>query len=167
MDEDLSRTPARSRDVQRRRQIESCLDACHGSCVLREAWAADLVESALLHFDGERYRMMAWVVMPNHVHALFEPLARSKVAEIVESWKKFTSRRINAQLPAGSAALQSGTGPQRLWQREYWDRYIRDERHLHETIEYIHSNPVTAGLVTDAEVWRWSSASLMNSSDRG
>jgi REP element-mobilizing transposase RayT len=43
--------------------------------------------------------------------------------------------------------------------REYWDRYIRDEKHLTATLHYIHQNPVSAGLVDQAEDWPWSSAS--------
>jgi putative transposase len=42
--------------------------------------------------------------------------------------------------------------------RDYWDRYIRDERHLVAVIKYIHENPVTAGLCTTARDWPWSSA---------
>jgi len=52
-------------DSETRERIEACLDAGHGSCSLRDARVARVVEEAFLHFDGERYRLLAWVVMPN------------------------------------------------------------------------------------------------------
>jgi REP element-mobilizing transposase RayT len=78
------------------------------------------------------------------------------MARIVSSWKSFTGRRLSSLLPAspGSNAVH------RIWYREYWDRFIRDERHLLAAREYIHNNPVKAGLVRRPEEWEWSSARL-------
>jgi REP element-mobilizing transposase RayT len=90
--------------------------------------------------------------MPNHVHVLFQPMNGWTVAKIVASWKKFTARRICDGL------RDHGKGIAPVWHREYWDRYIRDQRHFQRTILYIHANPVKAGLVARAENWRWSSA---------
>ena len=45
-----------------------------------------------------------------------------------------------------------------IWQKEYWDRFIRDHNHFIKAVEYIHQNPVKAGLVKNAEEWSWSSA---------
>ena len=71
------------------------------------------------------------------------------------SWKKFTARGIC------DYRRSSGDGPcGPVWHREYWDRYIRDRGHFEKTVEYIHLNPVKAGLVGSAEQWRWSSAYL-------
>jgi type I restriction enzyme R subunit/putative DNA methylase len=110
-------------------------------------------EGSLLAFDSERYRLLAWVVMPNHVHVLFQPINGWTVAKIVASWKKFTARKICEYRRNGAA----GAGHP-VWHREYWDRYIRDQNHLAQAIEYIHLNPVKAGLVATLETWRWSSA---------
>lgn len=107
-----------------------------------------MVQSVLLYFDSRRYRLLAWIVMPNHVHALFQPQDGWTVAEIVASWKKFTSREIGRLVKARAS----------VWHREYWDRYIRDRRHFDQTLRYIHLNPVKAGLVPKPEDWRWSSA---------
>ncbi len=80
---------------------------------MREPRIADMVQESLLSFDAQRYRLLAWVVMPNHVHVLFEPINIWSVAKIVASWKKFTARKIcdmiasfpgNANLPIGSVA---------------------------------------------------------------
>ena len=60
------------RDTERRRRMEALIDAGHGSCLLREPRHAQLVQTSLLAFDSTRYRLLAWVVMPNHVHVLFQ-----------------------------------------------------------------------------------------------
>jgi type I restriction enzyme R subunit/putative DNA methylase len=107
----------------------------------------------LLIFDLQRYRLLAWVVMPNHVHVLFQPVAGWTIAKIVASWKKFTAHKICDDRRDGGDGTD---GP--VWHREYWDRYIRDQRHFEQVVEYVHLNPVNAGLVDRAENWKWSSA---------
>lgn len=146
---DLHRLPPDQRATTLRRRLEAWIDTGHGSCLLREPAAAELVEAALLAFDAVRYRLLAWVVMPNHVHVLVQPCEGWPLGGIVSSWKSFTGRR----LPSRSA-----TGAKSVWQREYWDRFVRDEAHLVWVRAYIHQNPVKAGLVPTAEAWRWSSA---------
>ena len=69
------------------------------------------------------------------------------------AWKKFTARKICDDL---RDRMEGPLAP--VWHREYWDRFIRDQRHFEQTVEYIHLNPVKAGLVITAEKWRWSSA---------
>ncbi|MCK6491288.1 MAG: transposase, partial [Planctomycetes bacterium] len=127
----------------RHRRVEVLLDAGWGSCRLRQDAAAIAVGDALAHGDGRSYDLLAWVVMPNHVHALIRQHPGGVLASIVRSWKVVSAKRL---------------GGGRLWQRDYWDRYIRDERHFQRCIAYIHANPVQAGLVASAERWRWSSA---------
>ena len=186
MEEELRKLPASRQDVERRKRIEEWIDAGHGSCVLREPAIAAMVQNGLHLFHGERYRLVAWVIMPNHVHVLFQPINGWTVAKIVATWKKFTARRIsrhrqtlrNANLPIGEsndlAKGKTGTterkqedanpeigvpeSSERVWHREYWDRYMRDEEHFRQAVAYIHNNPVKAGLVARAEDWPWSSA---------
>jgi len=178
LDAELKFLPADKRDAERRKRVDAWIDAGNGSCVLRKPAFAQMVQTSLLTFDSQRYHLLAWVVMPNHVHALFEPMKGWTVAKIVASWKKFTARKICDDL-ARDATLCSiprsqrdesligagvGTPISRLaasspvWHREYWDRYIRDRDHLAQVIEYIHLNPVKAGLVAKPEDWPWSSA---------
>ena len=141
----------------------------YGSCVLREPVIAEMVQKSFLHFDGERYRLFAWVVMPNHVHVLFQPLAEWSVSKIVASWKSFTGRRIAEFVRARGEGSREGRSHEglyqagvwqadRIWHREYWDRFIRNQRHFEIVVHYIHENPVRAGLVAKAEDWLWSSA---------
>ena len=142
------RCAATSDRTEVRQRYEAYLDAGHGSCLLREPACAEVVQSALLHFDAERYRLLAWCVMPNHVHVIIEPLPGHGLAKILQSWKRHTAQQINRRLGL--------SGP--LWRREYWDRFIRDERHFAAAVAYIDANPVKAGLVAQAGEWAWSSA---------
>ncbi len=154
MDVELRLLPAEKREVEHRKRLEDWIDAGHGCCVLRHVSTAQMVQNTLLSCDGQRYRMLAWVVMPNHVHALLEPMHGWTIAKIVASWKKFTARKICD----GWRECQAAGPGAPVWRREYWDRYIRDERHFLRTVEYIHLNPVKAGLAERTENWRWSSA---------
>jgi REP element-mobilizing transposase RayT len=164
---ELKMLPAEKRELERRRRAEAWIDAGHGSCILRKPRIADIVQGSLLTFDAQRYRLLAWVVMPNHVHVLFEPMDGWTVAKIVASWKKFTARRIGDYLrdegETGTAEEKNanreiGVPRRPIWHREYWDRYIRNEGHLRRAVEYIHMNPVKAGLASSPQCWRWSSA---------
>ncbi len=135
-------------DPERLHRIERWLDRGHGACWLRRPQIGALVEQALLHFDGERYRLLAWVVMPNHLHCLIETFPGHALADVVQAWKSFTATRANRLLG------RSGS----FWHRDYFDRYIRDEAHLAAVVRYIEHNPVKAGLVARAEGWPFGSA---------
>jgi len=126
--------------------FDSALDRGLGGCVLRDPRCARAVQEALLHGDVERYRLLAWCVMPNHVHVVVEQVA--DLPGTVRRWKTWSARSINARLG------QSG----RVWRREYFDRYARTEVQLANMIYYVEQNPVAAGLVSSPELWPWSSA---------
>ncbi|MGC1679697.1 MAG: transposase [Candidatus Binataceae bacterium] len=153
LEAEMKALPAGKRDAERRKRLDAWIDAGHGSCILRSASVAAMVQSSLLSFDSLRYRLLAWVVMPNHVHALFQPIDGWTVAKIVAAWKKFTARKI-----CDARRDRGGELGAPVWHREYWDRYIRNQRHLEQVIEYIHLNPVKAAIAATAESWRWSSA---------
>lgn len=90
------------------------LDQGLGACWLRRPEIASLVQDALLHFDGERYRLLAWCLMPNHVHVVIEMLANHSLSKVLLSWKPFTARRANERLRR--------TGP--FWHADYFDRFM-------------------------------------------
>lgn len=96
-------------------RFEALLDDCHGYCCLRDPSIAKIVNDAFLHFDGDQYNLDAFVVMPNHVHVLFQAAEGYRMENIIHSWKRFTAREINKVLGRTGA----------LWQTEYWDRLIR------------------------------------------
>ena len=91
---------------------------------------------------------MAWVVMPNHVHVLVEQLAGFRLADVVRAWKSVTAKKIN------KSRKSSGV----VWAREYHDRFIRGNGHIHSAVSYTENNPVKAGLVKHHEDWQYSSA---------
>ncbi len=150
--EEIARDTSLLRDWERheelRDRIQRFEDAGHGRCHLRRPEIAALVRTALLHFDGGRYNLIAWCVMPNHVHVLLRQLDRTALSQIVGSWKNWTARRANRILGRQGA----------FWMRDYHDREIRSPRHRAFTYRYIEMNPVMAGLCRKAEDWPWRSA---------
>jgi REP element-mobilizing transposase RayT len=157
-------------DEKRRAAIEAYLDSGYGSCVLREPDNARAVVDSWRHADGDEYQLHAWVVMLNHVHVLVEPLSAQTIGDIVGAWKSVSARKIlrcRTATAAGrlySDATGGGRGPieahqkRHVWQFDYYDRFIRSERHYRAAVDYIHQNPVKAGLIGKAEDWPWSSA---------
>lgn len=135
-------------DVAHQRRIAAALDAGYGECLLRHPEIADVVERALLHAAGTRYELFAWVIMPNHVHGLIRQPEESRLSDVVHGWKSWTAKEINR--------VRGASGP--VWQREYFDRYMRNERHFFATVAYIEANPVAAGLAKAPEEWRFGSA---------
>ena len=118
------------------------LDLCRGSCVLRDPANTALVHDALLHFHGDRVWVGDFVVMPNHVHAILQPCGGHELEDLLESVKKFTSRRIRESLRETEAALSRAS----LWQPESYDRIIRDLEELGAYRRYIARNPLKANL---------------------
>ncbi|HSP64322.1 MAG TPA: transposase [Pyrinomonadaceae bacterium] len=131
-----------------RRRVEAYLDQGHGSCYLKESRVAKVVQDALLFHDLTKYRLAAWCVMPDHVHMLCTPCIGHSLAEIAHSLKSFTSKEANKIINRKG----------RFWQKEYFDRYIRNARHYAKVVWYIENNPVKARLYDKAEDRPFSSA---------
>src|SRR5436305_4043426 len=135
-------------DIARRRNaVDIALDRSTSGGILRRPEAAALVENTIRHFDEQRYRLLAWCVMPNHVHVVLEQLEGWNLGQTVRSWKLFTTRALNELNGAG--------GP--VWAPDYFDRFMRDEDHLGQTIAYVEANPMKAGFVHTPEEWHFSS----------
>ncbi len=132
---------------QKIEKMQEYLDAGFGNCILRNPILASIVVDSILEYAAGRYEIHAWCVMPNHVHALIKTTEFS-LSSIIRSWKSYTANKINKTIGK----------QQNIWQREYFDRYIRDDKHFIDTINYIEDNPVKAGLVKQKDEWEWSSA---------
>jgi REP element-mobilizing transposase RayT len=128
--------------------IDAYLDDGTHETFLRLAEIAGLIEENLLRFDDMKYKLHAWVVMPNHVHVLFTPINGHKLSSIMHSIKSYTANRANQLLQRSDV----------FWATEYFDRYIRDGKHFSNTVAYIHNNPVKARLCRTAADWPFSSA---------
>ena len=120
---------ADERDARVRRWINRELDAGHGECVLRPADACGDVLDCLRHFDAVRYHLFAAVVMPNHVHAILRPLTHP-LEDLLNGIKAASAARILRLL---------GRRPP-LWQRESFDRIVRDAEHLWRVVQYLARN---------------------------
>lgn len=145
---ELERKGVEDIEFETRKQIERFLDQGHGECFLRNEQVAQMVADALNFHADKKYKLTAWVVMPNHIHFLAVPLENASLAEITHSIKSFTANRANKILNRTGA----------FWQRESFDRFIRNHEHFIKTIDYIENNPVKAGLCEDYRDWKFSSA---------
>ena len=125
------------------KNFEDFLDAGYGECLLKNPKVAEIVKESLEYFDGERYKLHAWCIMPNHVHVIVEPVAGFQLSEIIHSWKSFSAHQINKILNRQG----------KLWQHEPYDHIIRSETEYWEQIEYVWNNPVKGG-VDDCPRWR-------------
>jgi REP element-mobilizing transposase RayT len=137
-------------EEDRFKRLDGLIDRGRGICVLKRAEIATLVESALLFFDGDRYRLLAWAIMPNHVHIMIEQIDGFALSGVVHSWKSFTAKEINR--------LRGTSGS--VWAPDYHDRFIRNAEHYEHAVHYIEQNPVKAGLVLRAQNWPFSSARI-------
>jgi 1-hydroxy-2-methyl-2-(E)-butenyl 4-diphosphate synthase len=121
--------------------IEITLNQGHGSCLFNDDQNAKLIADALHHFNGSRYDLLAWCIMPNHVHVLVKLAQDEELEKILHSWKSFTSNEINKR---------SGTSGS-IWQKESYDHLIRDGKDFRNQIDYVLNNPTKAGFSN----WQW------------
>jgi len=128
------------------KKIEAYLDSGAGACFLSDPRVAEVVAAALGRFDGEQYRLLAWCVMPNHVHVVFRALGQNALPNILHSWKSFTANQANALLRRRGV----------FWQREYYDRWLRNPAAVDRAVRYVLENPAKAGLKN----WKWVRARL-------
>lgn len=104
-----------------------------------------LVADSIRHFDGKRYKLLAYVIMDDHVHVLVLPHEEISLEDILHSWKSFTAKRLRRFWKRSSP----------IWQDEYFDRIIRDEAELIEKTEYILGNPSKRWPETQDYLWVW------------
>lgn len=158
------------------RKFENVMDgATSGPLWLREARVAAIVDEALRRRDGKVYRLDAFCVMPNHVHAVFAPLlteqaarqaaeetirrrrpgqaeggkqekAEFALASIMQSLKGWTARACNLALGRDG----------QFWQHESFDHVVRNQAEWERTVRYVVNNPVKAGFVEHWRDWKWS-----------
>jgi type I restriction enzyme R subunit/putative DNA methylase len=148
-------------DRKKRTKLEDYLDRGIGECHLRDPRIAKITEDAMLHFHNERYELLAWCVMPNHVHVLVH-VWQTPLSKMVQSWKRFVATESERRSPTRRVSENDTNTPARRaalrWQREYWDTYMRDEAQEKIAIRYIENNPVKAKLWGAKEQWSFSSA---------
>ena len=134
--------PKQRRNFERQnsRRLFTELDQCHGCCLFKTPEARSILQTSMLHHDGQHYQSGDFVIMPNHVHWIVQPLENSKLWKSMQSIKRFVSTQLTKK------GLHSG----RLWQSESYDHLIRDRNELARIRKYIANNPKKAGLKESA-----------------
>lgn len=111
---------------------------------------AQLVADSLRYRDGQVYRLVAFCIMPNHLHLVIVPLPKEdglfhSLTAVMHSLKRYTARQANLLLGREGA----------FWQQESYDHVVRDQAEARRIIEYVLNNPVKAGLAQGWEDWPW------------
>ncbi len=148
-EEEKVRNESFEEEERLRQLIDQYEDAGFGECFLQDSRVASIVENTLKYFDNQRYTLLRWCIMPNHVHVLIDINTRWSLSSIVNSWKSFTAHESNRILGRNG----------QFWMTEYYDRYIRTPEHVMKTVLYIDYNPVKAGLCKTPMEWEWSTKS--------
>jgi REP element-mobilizing transposase RayT len=121
-----------------------------GGLWLSDPRVARIIKDSLHFYDGQRYRLDAYCIMPNHVHVVFKPLSDPEgsvysLSTIMHSIKRYTAREANKLLDREG----------QFWQHESYDHVIRDDAELQQIVRYVIYNPVSAGLVDHWDDWVW------------
>ncbi|MBI2430180.1 MAG: transposase [Ignavibacteriales bacterium] len=139
------------------RVFDSHLDgSSSGPHWLRTDGIAQITADALQYANGDQYLLIAYCIMPNHVHIILALTGNNgstisamgipyPLTRILHSLKRHTARESNKLLHREGA----------FWQHESYDHIIRDGKELQRTVEYVIGNPVSAGLVKNWEDWKW------------
>jgi REP element-mobilizing transposase RayT len=130
-------------------RVDKYLDAGRGDCWLQRPEIGVVVSDALKHFSNVRYDLPAWVVMPNHVHAVVRPFKDWSLSQVLNSWKGYSGHCANKVL------IRRGCP---FWEHESYDHMTRDDDDRVRCCRYTIMNPVNAGLCRFPEEWKWSSA---------
>lgn len=124
-----------------RQRIERLLDRGFGECLLRRDAYAQIVDDVVRKFDGIRYRLGPWTIMPNHMHNVVRPFRGNTLDQVIGAWKSVSAHVINKRFGRRGS----------LWQEESYDSWLRDENELRRVQLYIVQNPVKAQL----RDWKW------------
>ncbi len=129
---------------------DALLDSGTGPRWLSHPEIATLVAECIRRFDGQRYQLVAYCIMSNHVHVVLTPLLKTEneyypLAQIMHTMKGYTAGRANR--------LLGRTGD--FWLHESYDHYVRSPAELLRIVTYVVNNPVKAGLITDWQAWPW------------
>jgi putative transposase len=138
-------------------QFHDYLDKGHGACLLAKEDFAQIVADSFHHFNGERYHLGDFVIMPNHVHVLVCLIGGTDLKKQCYSWKRFTATRINTRLD------RKGD----FWQPESFDHIVRSEQQLFRFRDYIRENPKNARLRPGSYLYYSSSWLSDSDAERG
>lgn len=126
-----------------------------------------LIDSLNFYRYNLDFKILGYVIMPDHVHLIIWPQGAATISDIMRDFKTFTSKRIINQAKAEKrkdwvqafqlAGEQTGRSKNKVWQDAYWDKIIFTQKFLQQKLDYMHLNPVRAGLVNDLAAYPYSS----------
>lgn len=119
------------RDAMLHKKMMELMDAGYGECILKEKSVRRIVEEGFEYIDNNMVSVHAYVIMPNHVHAVLETLGETNIQQVIHTLKSYSALRINKCMHRDGC----------VWQREYYDRIIRNDTHYVNAINYINNNP--------------------------
>jgi putative transposase len=133
----------------------------------RPSFIIPLIDSLNFYHYKHDFKLLGYVIMPDHIHLLIWPFGESTISDIMRGYKEFTAKRIVRQAEAENteewiaafrqAGRDTGRSNNKVWQDSYWDTNIYTERFLRQKLNYIHHNPIRAGLVDRPEDYVYSS----------
>ena len=133
----------------------------------RASFVIPLLDSLIFYRYQQNFKLLGYVIMPDHIHLLIWPQGESTVADIMRDYKEFTAKRIVRQaiieknepwiVAFRAAGEETGRSINKLWQDSYWDKNVYTEKFLRQKLNYIHRNPVRAGLAKHPEDYPYSS----------
>jgi len=142
IEEEIKQLSGEKKELEKRKKYEYWLDKGLGCCALANREMAQVVQEAFMHHNGDKYDLLAWSIMPNHIHVMIK--AKSDLPKIIQSWKSYTGKWALANNKKFNLGIEAGT--KEFWMPEYWDRFIRDEEHFNNAVRYILNNPIKARL---------------------
>ena len=119
------------RDAMLHKKMMELMDAGYGECILKEKSVRRIVEEGFEYIDNNMVSVHAYVIMPNHVHAVLETLGETNIQQVIHTLKSYSALRINKCMHRDGC----------VWQRDYYDRIIRNDTHYANAINYINNNP--------------------------
>lgn len=129
-----------------------------------DAFRQMVVDSILEVKTTTGFRLLAFVIMPEHVHLVLIPRIDSELGPLIGEIKRISARKIHASLKKDSPAIltkfsvvRNGRQKFAFWQRRCFDHNCRTDAEIWESLTYCHNNPVERGLVGNAADWQWSS----------
>ena len=134
---------------------------------VRPSFIITLYDSLSYYRYKQSYKILGYVIMPDHLHLLIWPYSKATISEIIRDFKTFTVKRIIKQaevekqqdllIAFKKAGAETGRSKYKVWQDDFWDKVIYTEKYLRQKLNYIHRNPVRAGLVNDVGTFPYSS----------
>ena len=124
-------------------RVQRWLDRGQGSCLVQQPAIAAAVIHALHERDQVDYELAAYLLMPNHVHAIVRPLLTA-LDDIVAHWQATSIQQISAQQTAANSPNH-----ELHWHPQFFSRLVRDPDHLYRCVQYLARNPLWSGLTAD------------------